>query len=280
MTRAAERLHLTQPAVSTQLKKLEEELGQALFHRTPKGLVLTAAGALFRGFVEEALVRLADGAEAVSALAGLERGTLAIGGGATATTYLLPPLLGRFHSRYPAIRIFVREQGSRAVVDAVIAGQLDLGVVTLPIEDRGGRLVVEPWVDDELRLIVPRGHPLRGRAGFTWAELEGGQLVLFEARTAVRELIDARLAAAGTEVEIVMELRSIESLKQMVEAGIGAAFVSRYALHGDDAGLRCREGSLTRTLALVHRADRRLSAAAAAFRAELRAWSASPAARV
>jgi len=265
MTRAAHRLHLTQPAVSTQLKRLEEELGQALFHRTPKGLVLTQAGTLFRGFVEDALRRLEDGAQALAQLAGLEQGTLSIGGGATATTYLLPALLGHFHEQHPAIRIYVREQGSRGVVDAVLAGQLDLGVVTLPVEDPGPRLAVTPWIEDELRLIVPPGHRLAGRGTFRWADLAGSPLVLFEAHTSVRNLIDGRLADAGTPVDIVMELRSIESIKEMVAQGIGAAFVSRYALRGREEGLRCADDPLARTLAIVHRADRRLSAAGDAF---------------
>lgn len=269
MTRASRRLNLTQPAVSAQLKRLEDEVGQ-LFHRTPKGLVLTAAGELFRGYVEDALIRLTDGAEALARLAGLERGTLAIGGGATATTYLLPAVLGRFHERYPAVRIFVREQGSRGVVEAVLAGQLDLGVVTLPVDDKPQRLTVLPWLEDELRLIVPPGHRLAGARAFRWADLEGSPLVLFEARTAVRDLIDQHLdqhlAEASARVDIVMELRSIESIKQMVAQGIGAAFVSRFALAGDDeAGLRCADGPLSRQLAVVHRSDRRLGPAASAF---------------
>jgi len=276
MTRAAQRLHLTQPAVSAQLKRLEEELGQPLFHRTPKGLVLTQAGALFRGYVEDALMRLEDGAVALKRLAGLEQGTLSIGGGATATTYLLPALLGRFHERHPAIRIFVREQGSQSVVEAVLAGQLDLGVVTLPVDEPGPRLAIAPWMEDELRLIVPPGHPLEGRSSFRWRDLAGSPLVLFEAHTSVRNLIDGRLAEAGTPVEIVMELRSIESIKEMVAQGIGAAFVSRYALRGDEAGLRCADGRLSRHLGIVHRADRALSAAADAFLSEMRAMEADP----
>jgi len=266
MTRAAARIHLTQPAVSVQLRRLEEELGQPLFHRTPKGLVPTEAGRLFRTYVEDALMRLRDGAEAVAALAGLARGTLAIGGGATATTYLLPPLLGRFHARHPAIRLFVREQGSRGVMEGVLAGQLDLGVVTLPVEpSAGSRLGMAPWVEDELRLIVPPGHRLEGRRTFRWRDLEGAPLVLFEAQSAVRDLIDGRLVASGTQVDIVMELRSIESIKQMVAQGIGAAFVSRWALPDPEAGLTCADGRLTRTLAIVSRADRPLGAAAEAF---------------
>src|SRR5678815_2579169 len=131
VTRAARALHLTQPAVSAQLAKLEEEVGERLFDRTPKGVVLTHAGALFRQFVEDGLGRIDAGRRALKELAGLESGRLSIGGGATATTYLLPKILSTFHSSHPSVRLFVREQGSRGVLDAVESGELDVGVVTL-----------------------------------------------------------------------------------------------------------------------------------------------------
>lgn len=128
---------------------------------------------------------------------------------------------------------------------------------------------------DELRLIAPPGSRLAGKRTFRWKDLDGQPLVLFEAGTAVRNLIDRYLSAI--QVEIVMESRSIESIKHMVAEGIGAAFVSHFALSDDDAtgrGLRCREGSLQRELALIHRADHAPSAAARAFLELLR--SASP----
>lgn len=267
LTRAARTLHLSQPAVSAQLARLEDDLGTALFHRTPKGMALTEAGELFRAYAEQALLFLDDGREALEALRGLQRGVLSVGGGATATTYLLPPLLRRFHEAHPAIRLFVREQGSAAVVEGVLAGELDLGVVTLPIDTRGDRLHVTPWLQDDLRLVVPPGHRLSRRRKFRWEELADEPLVLFEGGTAVRKLIDEALAAARVEPEIVMELRSIESIKQMVAQGIGSAFVSRFALPERHGGLVPRDGAdgLVRALAVIRRADRRPSAAARAF---------------
>jgi DNA-binding transcriptional LysR family regulator len=268
MTQAAKSLHLTQPAISAQLARLEEETGHRLFDRTPKGLVLTEAGLLFRIYADRAVGALNDGKLALNELAGLTRGELALGGGATATTYLLPPLLGRFHASYPNIRIFVREQGSQAVVEGILSGELDLGVVTLPLAQQAAQsraLTVEPWVSDELQLIVPAGHRLDGREGFEWGELEGEPLVLFEAGSAVRALIDARLAEARVAPQIVMELRSIESIKQMVAQGIGLAFVSRFALRGAERGSSSARGDVKRELGLVYRTDRSMSPAARAF---------------
>lgn len=272
MTRAAEALHLTQPAVSGQLARLEAELGTRLFDRTPRGMALTPAGQAFRVHVEAALERLEDGRRALSELRGLERGALRLGGGATATTYLLPPLLGRFHARYPGIRLFLREQGSRAVVEAVVSGELDLGVVTLPVAPpEGASLAIERWIGDELVLIVPPGDPLARRRRFRWGDLSGRPMVLFEAGSAVREVIDQGLARAGIAVQIAMELRSIESIKQMVAQGIGAGFVSRFALPRRARALTCEDEPLRRDLALVYRRDRTLPAAARAFLEGLRA---------
>ncbi len=199
MTRAARQLHLTQPAVSAQLQKLEDELGQKLFDRTPKGMVLTEAGELWRTHVEEALATLLAGERALDELMGLERGALSIGGGATATTYLLPRLLGQFHARHPGIQLFVREQGSQIVLESVLAGELELGIVTLPVSTQKAPVHIEPWIEDELHLIVPRGHALASAKSFAWKDLEGESLVLFEAGSAVRDLIDGQLELSQTK---------------------------------------------------------------------------------
>jgi DNA-binding transcriptional LysR family regulator len=267
VTRAARSLGLTQPAVSGQLARLEEELGTALFHRTPKGMELTSAGSAFLEHVERALADVDAGVAAVEALQGVQQGSLALGGGATATTYLLPPLLSSFHERFPNVRLYVREAGSRAVIDAVAAGELDLGVITVPEEPLPARLVHTPWIDDELALIVPDGHELSGRERFRWSELAGQPLVLFEAGSAVRRRIDRALERAGVVPQIVMELRSLESIQQMVAQGIGAAFVSRFALRDPTEGLVPTQYAteLRRQLAVVRRRDRRPSPAARAF---------------
>lgn len=271
MTRAANLLHLTQPAVSAQLSKLEDEVGQRLFDRMPTGMVLTEAGEMFRTYVEESLAKLEDGRVAIDELIGLQRGSLAVGGGATATTYLLPPILGRFHEEHTEIRFFVREQSSQQSVEDVLSGELDLAIVTLPIKGTSesrtpiSKLEVDPWVEDELRLIVPAGHPLSRAGTFSWAELDEQPLVLFEAGSAVRAIIDERIDAANIDVDIVMELRAIASIKQMVAQGIGAGFVSQFALGEPDEGLRCVENPIRRRMAVIYRGDRTQSPAARAF---------------
>lgn len=279
LTRAAQSLGVTQPALSAMMKKLEAEVGAALLHRTGRGVELTEAGRVFLQHSEEA-VRSADGAvRAVRELLGLERGTIRVGGGATAITYLLPPVVGAVRRAHPGLKFYVREAGSTAVSEAVLSGALDLGIVTLPIVLAGADdLVRIPLVEDDMRLIVPPGHRLRPRPGgrreapgpptFRWKDLSAEPVVAFEAGSAVRDVIDRAAAAAGVPLDVVMELRSIESIKRMVGAGIGVGLVSRFAIE-EGEGLRCAEGPLARRLAIVRRRDREQSPAAAAFERQL-----------
>ncbi len=265
MTRAAETAGVSQPALSAMVKKLESELGAELFHRTSRGVELTDAGKVFLVHAEDAIRASESGVQAVRELVGLERGQVRVGGGATATTYLLPGAISDFRSEHPGVRFYIRESGSRAVAEAVRSGELDLGVVTRPL---GGRLEqdlnVIPLAEDELRLIAPPGHALHGASAFSWSQLEGEAIVAFEAGSAVRTLIDSEARRAGIEPVVAMELRSIESIKQMVASGVGVGFVSRFAL-GKADGASCADGPITRDLAIVEPLDHPQSTAAAGF---------------
>lgn len=269
MTRAAAELHLTQPAVSSQLAKLEAELDEKLFQRTPRGMVLTEAGVAFLAHAERALREIDAGFAAVAATSGVVRGRLRVGGGATATTYLLPPILKRLIKQHSDVELFVREQGSSDVRRAVADGTIDIGIVTMGGREAAGWHLDEvPWVDDELVLILPPGHPLNapGVTSFEWADLAETPMVLFESGTAIREMLDQAAAIGGVRLRVAMELRSIESIKRMVRAGIGAGFVSRFALTRQDlGGLPCGGAALSRRLGYVVAPDRAIGSVTSAF---------------
>jgi DNA-binding transcriptional LysR family regulator len=270
MTRAAHALGVTQPALSAAVKKLEAEVGAPLLHRTGRGVEITEAGRVFLAHADEAIRQADAAARAVREMVGLERGSVKIGAGATATEYLLPPVVSAVRRDHPGLTFRVREAGSNAVALAVLSGELDLGIVTLPVDVPGSDgLARTPLVEDELRLIEPgdAGAPAR-TDGFRWRELAGQPVVGFEAGSAVRGVIDAAAAKAGVTLNYVMELRSIEGIKRMVGAGIGFGFVSRFAL-GDGEGRACREGKLARRLVIVKRRDRGLSGAAGEVEARL-----------
>jgi DNA-binding transcriptional LysR family regulator len=272
MTRAARALGVSQPALSAMVKKLEAEVGTELLHRTGRGVELTDAGKVFLAHAEDALRRVEAGVLAVRQLVGLETGSIRVGGGATATTYLLPLIVSEIRRKRPGLRFYVREAGSTSIAAAVLSGELDLGIVTLPLANTGPGpkqdLLTVPFVEDELRLIVPPRHALSARRSFRWSDLSGEAMVGFEAGSAVRAVIDQASAAAGVTLNVVMELRSIESIKHMVAAGIGVGFVSRFALRGGE-GLTCKDGKIGRPLAIVRRADRVPSPGAAVFEREL-----------
>lgn len=293
LTRAARELGVTQPALSAMLKKLERELGAPLLHRHGKGVELTEAGRAFLAHAEQAVRHADAGQRSVREVMGLEVGTIRVGGGATAITYLLPPVVSAIRREHPGLRFYIREAGSTQVALAVLSGELDLGIVTLPISiAESDSLVRVPLVEDEMRLIVPEeDSPQRaqraqkrkeaekkqestasaaagaviGAGGyFRWKDIAGQPVIGFEGGSAVREVIDTAAAKAGVTLNYVMELRSIESIKEMVSAGIGVGFVSRFAL-AEGEGLVCRDARLSRRLAIIKRRDRALAPAAAAF---------------
>lgn len=276
MTKAAQALGITQPAMSAAVRRLELEVGVPLFDRTGRGVELTDAGRVFLVHAEEALARAQAGIAAVRELAGLESGSIRVGAGATATAYLLPPVVSAVRRKHPGLRFFIREAGSSAVAAAVISGELDLGIVTAPPKNKwslpgGGELFTQPLVDDELRLLVPPGHALasKGVNGFRWKDIADDPFVAFEAGTAVRDIIDRAAAAdSGVVLNVVMELRSIESIQSMVRAGIGVGLVSRFALPPGH-GLPCKDSKLSRALTIVRRRDRVPSPAAAEFERQM-----------
>ncbi len=269
ITRAAEALGVTQPALSAMLKKLEGEVDAELLHRTGRGVEPTDAGRAFLEHARGAVRQAEDAVTAVRELVGLEHGSIRVGGGATAVGYVLPRVISRVHKDLPGLRFLIKEGGSGSVAQGVLAGEHDLGIVTEPVTLPGSSdLMRVATIGDELRLIVPRGHALEGRRSFRWRDLDGEPVVAFEAGSAVRTLIDSVAGSHGVALDVVMELRSIESIVQMVRAEIGVGFVSRFALEANPkmgAGLRCADAKLTRELAVVRRRDRIPSHAAAAF---------------
>lgn len=265
MTRAAHELGVTQPALSAAVRKLEESVGLPLLNRTARGVEPTEAGRVFLRFADDAVRAAEGGVRAVREIAGLQSGSIRVGGGATAITYLLPNVIGRFVHEHPGVRFFVREAGSNAVARSVLSGELDLGVITLPLTEAGSSdLLAIPLARDELLLIVPPSHKLAGKRTFRWRDVDGEATVAFEDGSAVRDLIDQSARRAGVSLKVVMELRSIESIKSMVAAGVGIGFVSSFALAERD-GLACAEGDLARALAIIRRHDHTPGPASAAF---------------
>lgn len=247
-TGAARAAHLTQPALSASIRRLEQDLGTRLFDRGRRGAVLTATGRALLPRARAALSAVEDARRAVREVEDLTRGEVRIGAGSTTATYLLPPVLARFRRRYPGVRIVLRELSREAAAEAIDAGTLDLAVTTGP----GG----EPWRDDAFILV-----------GASGAKLAGARFITFPEGSATRVALDRHFPDA----EIVMELFSIAAIKGHVAEGIGVALISRTAVERDLAAgrlvkLRHPATPIARELVLLHRGLDHLPPAAAAVR--------------
>jgi DNA-binding transcriptional LysR family regulator len=287
-TRAAARAHLSQPALTASIRRLEAELGASVLERGRRGATPTAAGQALVPRARAALAAIDDARRAVREVAGVHAGDVRLGAGATAVTYLLPEALAAFRGKHPAVRFFLREAATPEVARAVEAGELDLGVVTpasLPRRDgSAGAMGMETdaWFTDELVLVAaPRLAVQLGAARRRAARAGGGagaalgwdaalRFVTFPQGATTRELLERSFPGA----EVVMELGSIAAVKGNVRAGIGVALVSRSAVVTDLRARRLVEvphpaTPVVREMHLVHRGVARLPPAAAALRAML-----------
>ncbi|MGD8912468.1 MAG: LysR family transcriptional regulator [Candidatus Thiodiazotropha sp.] len=270
ITEAADRIGLTQPALSRRLQQLESYLGADLLSRGRKGTELTEIGRLVVAEARGLVNQFDHLREQVRAHQGLEGGSVRIGGGATAVSFVLPKAIARFRKAHPGIRFQLKEAGSIEVAGDVISGRLELGLVTLPVQAR--ELQIWPLLTDKIVLVAPRDHPLARHGEIDAPALDGLAFVGFEADTAVRQIIDAALRDAGVEMNVVMELRSIPAILRMVATTGNLAFVSRMGVDTleDVCEIEVRGLNIARELAVIAKRDSTLSPAAQAFSALLR----------
>jgi DNA-binding transcriptional LysR family regulator len=271
LTRAADRLGITQSALSRRIRQYEEQLGAGLLTRGRQGVVLTEEGRIALQEGQRLVAGWERLREQIAQHQGLESGQVRIGGGATAVSFILPPAIARFRRRHPGVLFHLKEAGSSEIAEDVLLGHLELGIVTLPV--RSHELRTRPLIDDDIVLVAQRDHPLAGRERLSVGDLAGEGFVGFEAGTALRQLIDNALREAGLELQVVMELRSIPSILRMVATTGQLAFVSRLSIADQSAVVELPvEGlKIRRHLAVISRQQARLSAAAAAFSTQLMA---------
>ncbi|MES9814279.1 MAG: LysR substrate-binding domain-containing protein [Candidatus Thiodiazotropha sp.] len=270
ITEAADRIGLTQPALSRRLQQLEAFFGAKLLSRGRKGAQLTEIGRLVEREARGLVNRFDHLREQVRAHQGLEGGTVRIGGGATAVSFVLPTAIARFRQEHPGVRFQLKEAGSIEVAGDVISGRLELGLVTLPVQAR--ELQIWPLITDRIVLVAPREHPLSRLGEIDAKALDGLAFVGFEADTAVRQIIDAALRDAGVEMNVVMELRSIPAILRMVATTGNLAFVSRMGLDtlAGVCEIEVRGLNIVRELAVIAKQGSSLSPAAQAFSSLLR----------
>lgn len=264
-TRAASRLHVAQPSISSAVAALEHELGAPLFHRERNAVTLTGAGEVFLPWARQVLADCEAGAAAVRDLLGLQRGRLVLGATPSLTTNLLPRVLAAFHLEHPGVELMVHEAGSQELVDRLGKGEMDLAVVILPVDQPGVQSTA--LLEEELVLAVDRAHPLAGRRTVRVSELEDVPLVMFKDGYDLREATLQACREAGFAPVMAMQGLEMDGALALAAAGMGAAVVpgSVVAPSGPLRAVRFRGGSLKRTVGLASRRDRPLSPAASTF---------------
>ena len=241
ISRAALELHLSQRAVSGQLRLLQEEFGEPLYQRDGRGVRLTPTGEQLAVYAARLRDTWRDAHAYRDALRGLERGTLRIGASTTPASYLLPYLIAAFHRQYPEVRLETASGNTSDVVGML--GSLDVAMIEGPV---GAQLppdtAVHPWRDDEIVAIVPRGHPLAADPQETVVTLDAlgaHPLVLREEGSGVRQIVERAFARAAVPMRVALEIAGVEGVKEAVRAGMGIGFVSAMSMRHEDGAL-CR----------------------------------------
>jgi DNA-binding transcriptional LysR family regulator len=268
-SRAAEQLHLTQPAVSKRIAALEQRLGRPLFDRVARRITLTDAGRALLPYARGALQCIEDGRRALSHLADHVSGRLSIGISHHIGLHHLPPVLKRFAAEYPDVDLDIHFMDSEVACHAVLAGRLELGVVTLPVEaiPHLEQRVVWP---DPLAVVTAPEHPLARRPRVKLADLADHPAVLPDEATYTHRIVRAALRRHGLTPRIRLATNYLETLKMLVAIGLGWSVLPASMVDDSLRRLDIRELRLHRDLGAVWHERRALSAAAQALLAGLR----------
>lgn len=266
-SRAAERRFRTQPAISSQIRSLEEEVGAKLLDRSGGKVSLTAAGKLFQQYAEETVQSRKNIFAAVAEMERVPRGELVVAANEGTCLYILPEVFAEFKKQYPAVSVNIDRKESAKILESIMDNSVDFGVVSLPVSDN--RLTVVPIHRDELVVITSPQHPLARLKAAPTAEIAKYPLLVPESgRT--REGIEQLFQEQRLKLNISMELDSSELLKRFVEADVGVGFIARSNVLEDLragvlAAIPLADTVIRRDLALVFRKDKALSRAALAF---------------
>ncbi|HKX30294.1 MAG TPA: LysR family transcriptional regulator [Blastocatellia bacterium] len=228
LTHAGREMRLSQSTISHHIKQLEEELACQLFLRVGKRVLLTEAGQLLREHCEKIFQDVQNAEMSIRELAGMQRGRVRFGTGATTLIYQLPPVLETYQARFPNIELIVVSDITDNILRDVKAQRLDMGLVMLPVEERD--LQVVPLCDEELRIAISSSHPLAGKRTLSLAALGQLRFILYEQKTVMRRLIDNYFKELGVTPRVAMVMENIEAIKSLVGAGLGVSVLPIHAV--------------------------------------------------
>jgi DNA-binding transcriptional LysR family regulator len=270
--RAAEELHFSQPAVSAQIRHLEESLGVKLFDQIGRKTHLTQAGEELYLYSQKIFSVIEETLDTMESLRSPRYGRLSVGADTTVGTYVIPGLLGKFHQMYPDVEITLDVVNRAALVEAIMNNRIDMAIVgrvpdDIPVE-------IEPFAPNELVLVASPYHRLANVPGVPLAELAKEHFLLREMGSGTRAALETVFQEAGIPLQVSMQVGNNSAIKQSVAAGLGIALISRVALDMELETNRLVildvEGfPIMRQWRLVHIKDKHLSATAHAFKSFL-----------
>ena len=267
-TRAAAREHVAQPALSQQIRRLEDEVGLPLVERTTRQVALTEAGGVLVARARRVLAELDAAGTELQALRGMDTGHVTIGAMHTMGPVDLSLPLALFHDRHPGVGLTVREQSSEEMAEMLRVDELDLAFlsVTERVESHG--LGLHQLVSEELVVLLPLDHPLSGRPKVGMAELAEDQFISFRSGARLRELLEAAGRHVGFEPRVTLESNESQRIRRLVARGFGVSILPRSDADRPGAEVavsRLVDPSLRRDITLAWREGRRLPPAVAAF---------------
>lgn len=277
-TRAAAELNVSQPALTVQIRQLEDALGVRLFDRNKRQVELTKAGRDLLTPLERVLIDLEAVLSASHDLAGLRRGSVAVAALPSVATGLLPLAIRRFMAEHPGIAVQVSDVVAERIVELVKAEQVDFGIGSRVGPDRD--IEIEEFLTDRMCAFFPDGHPLAARGPLTLRDIAAYPLILTARGTSVRQLVERVLEREGLEVSLACDANYMSTAVGMVRAGLGVSILPESAVETASCeGIRVEPiltAGLTRRIGFIRKANRSLSPAAEAFVAVLRAAAWQP----
>jgi DNA-binding transcriptional LysR family regulator len=270
-SRAAEALHLTQSTVSEHVRLLEEEVGARLFDRLGRETLPTRAGELLFGYAQRMLALRVEAVQGLQQFLGQIAGTLTVGASTIPGEYVLPPLIGAFREKFPRVSIALQISDTRGIVEAVLDGRVELGMVGARPDQRVLQAV--ELMPDELVVVVPPAHAWVGRKEVTVADLASEPLIVREPGSGSREAVEKALETAGLRLDglrVIAEIGSTSAIKQAVKAGMGVSLMSRRAVDDEArSGLlgcvKIKDLAVTRHFYVVTHSNRSRSPLCQAF---------------
>jgi DNA-binding transcriptional LysR family regulator len=266
-SKAAQTVYRTQPAISAQVRQLEQELNTTLFERLGTKIALTTAGKIFADYAAQILELRRQAQNAINELERSPRGELVIAANEATCIYVLPKVFSEYKKRFPNVQLLVDRSYGAKVVQAVLDNLADFGITQLPVTEK--KLQVVKIHSDEIKLLVPAGHPLSAKPGVTPADLQTYPLLIPKSGT-TRKRLQTWLEPVEDDVNVSMELDSTEMIKRFVMAGLGLSFLAASHCEEEVAAGKLAAVSLgpepmIRRLGLIYRKDKALSKAAQGF---------------